>query len=145
MRSTIEREILGVFILCMTTRIALVMRLKRLLTPSAPWNLKITVPYHDWVLDELQTPCHPQQIEFARLNISYTVLSKRKLLKLATGGFVEGWDDPRMPTIAGLRRRGYVPEAIRSFCEKIGVAKADSVVDIALARILSTRRTQQNC
>ncbi len=89
-------------------------------------------PLYDWVLDELNTPCHPQQIEFARLNLNYTVMSKRKLLELVKGGFVKGWDDPRMPTISGLRRRGYTPEAIQDFCERIGVAKADSVVDIAL-------------
>jgi glutaminyl-tRNA synthetase len=89
-------------------------------------------PLYDWFLDVLQTPCHPQQIEFARLNLSYTMMSKRKLLQLVTQGHVSGWDDPRMPTISGLRRRGYTPEAIRTFCERIGVAKRDSVVDIAL-------------
>jgi len=89
-------------------------------------------PLYDWFLDALQTPCHPQQIEFARLNLSYTVMSKRKLLQLVTQGHVSGWDDPRMPTLSGLRRRGYTPEAIRTFCERIGVARRDSVVDIAL-------------
>jgi len=77
-------------------------------------------------------PCHPQQIEFARLNVSYTVLSKRKLLELVEEGRVRGWDDPRMPTISGLRRRGYTPEAIRAFCDRIGVSKVNSTVDIAL-------------
>ena len=89
-------------------------------------------PLYDWVLDELRTKFHPQQIEFARLNLNYTVMSKRKLLELVKGGYVKGWDDPRMPTISGLRRRGYTPETIQDFCERIGVAKADSVVDIAL-------------
>ncbi len=89
-------------------------------------------PLYDWFLDTLQAAHHPQQIEFARLNISHTVLSKRKLLALVEQGHVSGWDDPRMPTIAGLRRRGYTPEAIRNFCERIGVAKRDSMVDIAL-------------
>jgi glutaminyl-tRNA synthetase len=89
-------------------------------------------PLYDWVLDELAVECHPQQIEFARLNLSYTVMSKRRLLKLVEQGDVTGWDDPRMPTISGLRRRGYTPEAIRNFCERIGVAKRDSMVDIAL-------------
>jgi glutaminyl-tRNA synthetase len=89
-------------------------------------------PLYDWVLDQLQTVCHPQQIEFARLNLSYTVLSKRILLDLVERGHVAGWDDPRMPTIAGLRRRGYPPGAIRVFCERIGVAKRDSVVDVAM-------------
>jgi glutaminyl-tRNA synthetase len=89
-------------------------------------------PLYDWVLDELATPCHPQQIEFARLNLSYTVMSKRKLLTLVTGGHVRGWDDPRMPTISGFRRRGYTPEAIRDFCESVGVAKRDSTVDVAM-------------
>ena len=87
---------------------------------------------YDWVLDELGVDCHPQQIEFARLNLSYYILSKRKLVELVTGGFVTGWDDPRMPTISGLRRRGYTPGSIRSFCERIGVAKRDSMVDLAL-------------
>lgn len=89
-------------------------------------------PLYDWFLDQLDVPCHPKQIEFARLNLTYTVMSKRKLLRLVEKGFVTGWDDPRMPTLAGLRRRGYTPEAIRTFCDRIGVAKRDSVVDIAL-------------
>ncbi len=88
-------------------------------------------PLYDWYLDALGI-YHPQQIEFARLNLSYTVMSKRKLLALVEGGQVAGWDDPRMPTIAGLRRRGYTPEAIRDFCERIGVAKKDALVDLAL-------------
>ncbi|MBW2449573.1 MAG: glutamine--tRNA ligase/YqeY domain fusion protein [Deltaproteobacteria bacterium] len=87
---------------------------------------------YDWILDELDVDCHPQQIEFARLNLSYTVLSKRKLVELVRGAHVSGWDDPRMPTISGLRRRGYTPESIRNFCERIGVARRDSTVDIAL-------------
>ena len=89
-------------------------------------------PLYDWVLDELNLDCHPQQIEFARLNISYTVLSKRKLLELVKEGHVSGWDDPRMPTLSGLRRRGYTPEAIRNFCAQVGVAKRDAVVSVAL-------------
>ena len=88
-------------------------------------------PLYDWFLDELEI-YHPRQIEFARLNLSYTLMSKRKLLKLVEEGHVTGWDDPRMPTISGLRRRGYTPEAIRDFCDRIGVAKRDSMVDIAL-------------
>ena len=87
---------------------------------------------YDWILDELDVGCHPQQIEFARLNLSYTVLSKRKLVELVQEGHVSGWNDPRMPTISGLRRRGYTPESIRNFCERIGVARRDSTVDIAL-------------
>jgi glutaminyl-tRNA synthetase len=89
-------------------------------------------PLYDWVLDELNVDCHPQQIEFARLNLSYTVLSKRKLVELVEKEQVTGWDDPRMPTLAGMRRRGYTPESIRSFCDRIGVAKRDSIVDMAL-------------
>jgi glutaminyl-tRNA synthetase len=85
---------------------------------------------YDWVLDETQVDCHPQQIEFARLNLQYTVLSKRKLVELVQKGHVSGWDDPRLPTIAGLRRRGVTPEAIRRFADLIGVAKVDSRVDI---------------
>ncbi len=87
---------------------------------------------YDWILDELKVDCHPRQIEFARLNLSYSVLSKRKLVELVEGGYVSGWNDPRMPTISGLRRRGYTPESIRNFCERIGVARRDSTVDIAL-------------
>jgi len=86
---------------------------------------------YDWFLDELGV-YHPQQIEFARLNLNYTVLSKRILLQLVNRGYVSGWDDPRMPTISGLRRRGYTPEAIHNFCDLIGVAKANSIVDIEL-------------
>ncbi len=89
-------------------------------------------PLYDWVLDELNVDCHPKQIEFARLNLSFTVLSKRKLVELVRQGHVTAWDDPRMPTISGLRRRGYTPEALRDFCERIGVAKRDSMVDMAL-------------
>jgi glutaminyl-tRNA synthetase len=89
-------------------------------------------PLYDWVLDNVDAPCHPRQIEFARLNLSYTVLSKRKLIQLVEEGHVGGWDDPRLPTMCGLRRRGYPPEAIRNFCDRIGLAKRDSVVDVAL-------------
>jgi len=88
-------------------------------------------PLYDWVLDELGIH-HSQQIEFARLNLTYTVMSKRKLHELVRGGYVTGWDDPRMPTLRGLRRRGYTPESIRDFCARIGVAKTDSVVDYSL-------------
>jgi glutaminyl-tRNA synthetase len=89
-------------------------------------------PFYDWVIDTLATPHRPQQIEFARLNLSYTVMSKRKLLQLVQDGYVAGWDDPRMPTISGLRRRGYTPEAIRDFCERVGVAKKENTIDVAL-------------
>ncbi|MBW2089453.1 MAG: glutamine--tRNA ligase/YqeY domain fusion protein [Deltaproteobacteria bacterium] len=95
-------------------------------------EFEINRQLYDWILDELNVDCHPQQIEFARLNLGYTVLSKRKLAELVNGGYVSGWDDPRMPTISGLRRRGYTPDSIRNFCERIGVARRDSVVDIAL-------------
>ncbi|MCH9017121.1 MAG: glutamine--tRNA ligase/YqeY domain fusion protein [Chloroflexi bacterium] len=88
-------------------------------------------PLYDWFLDELDI-YHSQQIEFARLNLTHTVLSKRRLGELVDGGFVNGWDDPRMPTISGLRRRGYTPEAVRDFCDRIGVAKRENTVDIAL-------------
>jgi len=88
-------------------------------------------PLYDWVLDELDV-YHPQQIEFARLNLSYTVMSKRRLLQLVEEKYVDAWDDPRMPTISGLRRRGYTPESIRDFAERIGVAKRENVVDLAL-------------
>lgn len=89
-------------------------------------------PLYDWVLNELDTPCHPQQIEFARLNLNYTVMSKRKLKELVDENLVSGWDDPRMPTIRGLRRRGYTPASIRNFCERIGISKSDSIIDMSI-------------
>ena len=95
-------------------------------------EFEINRQLYDWILDELNVDCHPQQIEFARLNLSYTVLSKRKLVELVDGKHVSGWDDPRMPTISGLKRRGYTPESIRNFCDRIGVARRDSIIDIAL-------------
>ncbi len=88
-------------------------------------------PLYDWIIEKLEI-YHPQQIEFARLNLGYTLLSKRKLLQLVKEEYVSGWDDPRMPTISGMRRRGYTPESIRDFCERIGVAKSNSTVEIAL-------------
>ncbi|AGF79026.1 glutaminyl-tRNA synthetase [Desulfocapsa sulfexigens DSM 10523] len=89
-------------------------------------------PLYDWVLDILETPSHPQQIEFARLNLSYTVMSKRKLMQLVKEGHVSGWDDPRMLTVSGLRRRGYTPASIREFCAEIGVGKRDSWIDMGV-------------
>lgn len=89
-------------------------------------------PLYNWVLEEWPADYKPRQIEFARLNITNMVMSKRKLRQLVEAQIVDGWDDPRMPTISGLRRRGYTPEAIRDFCQRIGIAKADSVVDVAL-------------
>ncbi len=89
-------------------------------------------PLYDWFLDQLKLKSHPQQIEFARLNLSYTIMSKRKLLQLVEEGLVSGWDDPRMPTLSGLRRRGYTPEAIRTFCDRIGVSKTNSTIDMAM-------------
>ena len=89
-------------------------------------------PLYDWFLEQLSVPCHPQQIEFARLNLNYTVTSKRKLNELVKDGDVSGWDDPRMPTIVGMRRRGYTPESIRDFCDRIGVTKNDTVIDVSV-------------
>jgi glutaminyl-tRNA synthetase len=89
-------------------------------------------PLYDWCLDQLPVPCHPQQIEFARLNLNYTITSKRKLNQLVTEGHVNGWDDPRLPTIVGMRRRGYTPAAIRDFCERIGLTKNDTVIDMSV-------------
>ncbi len=94
-------------------------------------EFEIHRPLYDWFLDELEIH-HPRQIEFARLNLNYTVMSKRKLLELVEGGFVSGWDDPRMPTISGFRRRGYTPESIINFVESVGVAKRENVIDISL-------------
>lgn len=95
-------------------------------------EFEVRRPLYDWVLDHISAPCHPQQIEFARLNLSYTVMSKRRLLQLVKENHVDGWDDPRMPTLSGLKRRGVAPQAIRNFCERIGVAKRDGVVDVSL-------------
>ncbi|MCG8611481.1 MAG: glutamine--tRNA ligase/YqeY domain fusion protein [Pseudomonadales bacterium] len=89
-------------------------------------------PLYDWVLDNITIACHPQQIEFARLNLNYTVTSKRKLKKLVDDGIVAGWDDPRMPTIAGMRRRGFTPESIRNFCESVGITRSEGIVDVAM-------------
>lgn len=91
-------------------------------------------PLYDWVLDQLadQVPCHPQQIEFARLNLTYTVMSKRKLIELVESKLVDGWDDPRLSTLAGVRRRGFTPRAIRRFAERIGISKADSWIDMSI-------------
>lgn len=89
-------------------------------------------PLYDWVLSTLTTPCHPRQIEFARLNLTYTVMSKRKLLKMVEGGYVDGWDDPRMLTISGLRRRGFTPASIRNFCRTIGIGKSESRIDMGV-------------
>jgi len=88
-------------------------------------------PLYDWYIDQLGIH-HPRQIEFARLNLTYTMMSKRRLLDLVNSGVVRGWDDPRMPTLSGIRRRGYTPEAMRTFCDRIGVGKAEGIVDIAL-------------
>lgn len=91
-------------------------------------------PLYDWVLDQLmdKVPCHPQQIEFARLNLTYTVMSKRKLIELVESGLVDGWDDPRLSTLAGVRRRGFTPQSIRLFAERIGISKADSWIDMSV-------------
>jgi len=89
-------------------------------------------PLYDWFTDNVDAGCHPKQIEFARLNLSYTIMSKRKLLQLVQEKIVDGWDDPRMPTISGLRRRGYTPESIRNFADKVGVAKRENTIDVSL-------------
>jgi len=89
-------------------------------------------PLYDWVLDNVSVHCHPQQIEFSRLNLEYTVMSKRKLTELVDEGYVEGWDDPRMPTIAGIRRRGFTAASIREFCDRIGVSKSENIVEMGV-------------
>lgn len=89
-------------------------------------------PLYDWILENTPVPCHPQQIEFSRLNLEYTVMSKRKLTELVDEGYVEGWDDPRMPTIAGIRRRGFTPASIRDFCVRIGVSKSENTVEMGV-------------
>jgi len=95
-------------------------------------EFEVRRPLYDWVLDNVSAPCHPQQIEFARLNLTYTVMSKRKLLELVEEKRVSGWDDPRIPTIGGLRRRGYTPSSIRAFCDRIGMAKRENTIEVAL-------------
>jgi glutaminyl-tRNA synthetase len=100
-------------------------------------------PLYDWFIEQLEIH-HPQQIEFARLNLTYTVMSKRMLLELVEGKYVSGWDDPRMPTISGMRRRGYPPEAIRNFCSQIGIAKADSTVDFAFLEYFIRENLNKN-
>ena len=103
-------------------------------------------PLYDWFITNLNVPSKPHQYEFARLNLTYTVLSKRVLTELVRGGHVSGWDDPRMPTLAGLRRRGVPPEAIRDFIKRIGVAKANSIVDVGCSIFPFARRlTRQRC
>ncbi|QTN40349.1 glutamine--tRNA ligase/YqeY domain fusion protein [Marinobacter salsuginis] len=107
-------------------------------------------PLYDWVLDNISGPCHPRQIEFARLNLNYTITSKRKLKQLVDEGVVDGWNDPRMPTISGMRRRGYTPESIRTFCDMIGVNKAGGTVDVgmlehAIREDLNTRAPRAMC
>jgi len=89
-------------------------------------------PLYDWFLEQLQTPARPQQIEFSRLNLDYTIMSKRKLHELVEGGFVDGWSDPRLPTLSGMRRRGYTPAAIRDFCSRIGVTKKDNIIEMSV-------------
>ncbi len=101
-------------------------------------------PLYNWFLDTLAVKCHPQQIEFARLNLSYTLMSKRKLSQLVEKGLVSGWDDPRLPTLSGLRRRGYTPEAIREFLRRIGMAKRDSLVDMALLEFVIREELNQS-
>jgi glutaminyl-tRNA synthetase len=88
-------------------------------------------PFYDWVLDNVPAGCHPQQIEFARLNLGFTLMSKRLLLQLVQEGLVSGWDDPRMPTLSAMRRRGYTPDAIRNFCDRVGLAKRENLIDLA--------------
>lgn len=107
-------------------------------------------PLYDWVLENISGPCHPRQIEFARLNLNYTITSKRKLKRLVDEGVVDGWNDPRMPTISGMRRRGYTPESIRAFCDMIGVNKAGGTVDVgmlehAIREDLNTRAPRAMC
>jgi glutaminyl-tRNA synthetase len=102
-------------------------------------------PLYDWILDTLKTPCHPQQIEFARLNLEFTMMSKRRLLELVEGQHVEGWDDPRMPTISGVRRRGVPPEAVRAFAERIGVTKKNTTIEIELFETTVRESLDETC
>ncbi len=110
---------------------------------SARWNLKITGPLYDWFVEQLGIH-HPQQIEFDRLNLTYTMMSKRKLLKLVQDKYVNGWDDPRMPTISGMRRRGYTPEGLRNFCRAPGRFENQRHHRAVAARILRPRGSEQD-
>lgn len=101
-------------------------------------------PLYDWYLDQLPVPCHPQQIEFSRLNVSHTVTSKRKLRQLVEEGAVSGWDDPRMPTISGMRRRGYPAAALRAFCVEAGISKSDSVIDMGVLEAAVRRELNES-
>jgi len=102
-------------------------------------------PLYDWILQTLKTPCHPQQIEFARLNLEYTMMSKRRLLELVEGKHVDGWDDPRMPTISGIRRRGIPPEAIRTFAERVGVTKKNTMIGLDLFESTVRESLDESC
>ena len=121
----------GRFTLCMTLLIPIEDAIERVTHSICTLEFEVHRPLYDWVPRIGMILKFPQQIEFARLNVTKMVMSKRKLRALVEAGLVTGWDDPRIPTISGLRRRGYTQEAIRDFCDRIGVAKADSVVDIA--------------
>jgi glutaminyl-tRNA synthetase len=102
---------------------------------SVRWSLRVHRPLYDWFLDQIlddPTGYRPRQTEFARLNLNYTIMSKRKLLQLVNEKIVSGWDDPRMPTITGMRRRGYTPASIRNFAEKVGIAKRNNIIEVAL-------------
>src|SRR5947207_830831 len=132
MSRIIGRDRSGSSIRCTTTRIRFYDALEGITHSICTLEFEDHRPLYDWCLENLPVPSRPKQIEFARLNLTHTVLSKRKLLQLVEDGHVTGWDDPRMPTISGLRRRGYTPEAIRAFSERIGVAKRDSRVDVTL-------------
>ena len=102
-------------------------------------------PLYDWVLETLDTPAHPQQIEFARLSLEYTVLSKRRLIQLVEQNHVDGWDDPRMPTLSGLRRRGFTPASIRGFCESVGITKRDAWIEMAMLETCLRDNLNESC
>ena len=116
---------------CTTTRIRISDALERITHSLCTLEFEDHRPLYDWLVEQLFERDRPRQIEFARLNLNYTVMSKRKLLQLVQQKHVSGWDDPRMPTIGGLRRRGYTPESIRDFCSRIGVAKKENVISVA--------------
>ena len=131
MRITTAPAINGAFTRCMISRMGSRMLLRRSPIRFVRWSLFRTVHLYDWFIEKLDI-FPSKQYEFARLNMNYTVMSKRKLLQLVEEGYVEDWDDPRMPTISGLRRRGYTPASIREFCERIGVAKRENMIDVSL-------------
>ena len=129
--SIIKQAINGKSTRCTIMPIRCLMRLKASHIRFVLWNSG-PPSFYDWVVEKVHSPAVPRQYESSRLNVDYTITSKRKLRKLVEGGHVHGWDDPRMPTVVGMRRRGFTPEGLRDFCKRVGVSKTDGIVDVAM-------------